>query len=116
MSSGDIPELKSTQDIDKYADFILTAISTAVDKAIPTSKSGCPESQPVSDKTLALIKERHRLTWQYSQAHDPLVKARVDQLQKEIKDNVRIESQASWEKSCNDISSETNQSDQKKQN
>ena len=30
LSSGDIPELKSTQDIDKYADFIVTAISTAV--------------------------------------------------------------------------------------
>ena len=47
LSSGDVPELKSTQDIDKYADFIVTAISTAVDKAIPTSKSGRPESQPV---------------------------------------------------------------------
>ena len=32
LSSGDISELKSTQDIDKYADFIVTAISTAVDK------------------------------------------------------------------------------------
>ena len=74
LSSGDIPELKSTQDIDKYADFIVTAISTAVDKAIPTSKSGRPESQPVSDETLALIKEKRRLRWQYSQAHDPLVK------------------------------------------
>ena len=37
LSSGGIPELKSTQDIDKYADFIVTAVSTAVDKAIPTS-------------------------------------------------------------------------------
>ena len=55
LSSGDISELKSTQDIDKYADFIVTAIRTAVDKAIPTSKSGGPESQPVSDETLALI-------------------------------------------------------------
>ena len=40
LSSGEIPELKSTQDIGKYADFIVTAISTAVDKAIPTSKAG----------------------------------------------------------------------------
>ena len=30
LSSGDIPELKSTKDIDKYLDFIVTAISTAV--------------------------------------------------------------------------------------
>ena len=30
LSSGDVPELKSTQDIDKYADFIITAISTAI--------------------------------------------------------------------------------------
>ena len=108
VSSGNIPELKSTQDIDKYADFIVTAISTAVDKAIPTSKSGCPESQPVSDETLALIKEKRRLRRLYSQAHDPLVKTRINQLQKEIKDNIRIESQASWQKFCNDISLETN--------
>ena len=106
LSSGDVPELKSTQDIDKYADFVITAISTVVDKAIPTSESGRPESQPISEETLALIKEKHRLRRQYSQAHDPLVKTRINQLQKEIKDNLRIESQASWEKFCNDISLE----------
>ena len=88
-------ELKSTQDIDKYADFIVTAISTAVDKAIPTSKSRRPESQPVSDESLALIKEKRRLRRQYSQAHGPLVKMCINQLQKETKDNLRIESQAS---------------------
>ena len=43
--------VKSTQDIDKYADFIITAVSTAVDKAIPTSKSGRPDSQPISEET-----------------------------------------------------------------
>ena len=32
-------------------------------------------------------------------------------MQKEIKDNLRIESQASWEKFCNDISLETNQTE-----
>ena len=84
LSSGDVPELKSTQDIDKYADFITTAISTAVDKTIPTSKSGRPKSQPISDETLALIKEKRRLRRQYSQAHDPLVKTHINQLQKEI--------------------------------
>ena len=81
LSSGDIPELKSTQDIDKYADFIITAISTVVDKAIPTSKSGRPESQHVFDETLALIKEKRRLRRQYSQAHDPLVKTRIKVVQ-----------------------------------
>ena len=108
LSSGDVPELKSTQDIDNYADFITTAISTAVDKAIPTSKSERLESQPISEETLALIKEKRKLRRQYSQAHDPLVKTRINQLQNEIKDNLRIESQASWEKFCNDISLETN--------
>ena len=88
VRSGDVPELKSTQDIDKYADFIFTAISTAVDKAIPTSKSRRPESQPVSEESLALIKEKVRLRQQYSQAYDPLVKTCMNQLQKEIKDNL----------------------------
>ena len=83
LSSGDVPELKSTQDIVKYADFIVTAISTAVDKAIPTSKSGRPDSQPVSEESLALIKEKRMLRRQYSQAHDPLVKVRFNQFQNE---------------------------------
>ena len=108
LSSGDVPELKSTQDIDKHADFIITAISTTVDKAIPTSKSGHPESQPISEETLVLIKEKRRLRRQYFQAHDPLVETCINQLQKEIKDNLRIESQASWEKFCNNISLDTN--------
>ena len=107
LSSGDVLELKSTQDIDKYADFIITAISTAVDKAIPTSKSRRPESQPVSEESLALIKEKHRLRRQYSKEHDPLVKTHINQLQRKFKDNLRIESQASWEKFCNNISLET---------
>ena len=104
LSSGDVLELKSTQDIDKYAYFIVTAISTPVDKAFPTSKSG----RPVLEESLALIREKRRLRWQYSQAHDPLVKMRINRLQKEIKDNSRIESHAILEKFCNDISLETN--------
>ena len=69
------------------------------------------ESQPISDETLALIKEKRKLRWQYSQAHDPLVKTRINELQKEIKDNLRIESQASSEKFRNDISLETNRTE-----
>ena len=56
LSSGNVPQLKSTQDVDKYADIIVAAISTAVDKAIPTSKSGRSENQPVSEESLALNK------------------------------------------------------------
>ena len=82
-------------DADTYADFIVTAISIAVHKAISTSKLGCSESQPVSEESLALIKEKRRLSPQYSHAHDPFVKTQINQLQKEIKDNLRIESQAS---------------------
>ena len=42
LGSADFFGLLSTSDLDKYADFILTAISTAVDKAIPKSKSVRP--------------------------------------------------------------------------
>ena len=38
----------STSDLDKYADFIVTAISTAVDKAIQKSKSKRSESNPIN--------------------------------------------------------------------
>ena len=55
-----------------------------------------------------LIKEKCRLRRQYSQVHEPLVKTRINQLQKEIKDKLRIESQPCWEKFCNDISLEPN--------
>ena len=40
LGSADFTGLTSTRDLDKYADFIVTAISTAVDKTIPKSKKG----------------------------------------------------------------------------
>ena len=55
---GDFSGHLSTSDLDKYADFIITAIHTAVDKTIPTSKSLRPKSNPISNETLALIKEK----------------------------------------------------------
>ena len=61
LGSADFSGLLSTSDLDKYADFIVTAISTAVDKAIPKSKSVRPQSNPISDQTIALIKEKCRL-------------------------------------------------------
>ena len=97
----------STSDLDRYADFIITALHTAVDKAIPKSKSVRPESNPISNETLALLKEKRRLRRQYSQMKDPAVKMRINQLQKQVKDDLRVESQASWEKFCNSISLET---------
>ena len=97
----------SISDLDRYADFIITALHTAVDKAIPKSKSVRPESNPISNETLALIKEKRKLRRQYSQRKDPAVKRRINQLQKQVKDDLRIESQASWERFCNSISLET---------
>ena len=64
--------LASTSDLNKYADFIVSAISTAVDKAIPKSKSVRIESNPISEETLALVKEKRRLRRQYSQIKDPV--------------------------------------------
>ena len=60
FGSADFSGLMSTSDLDKYADFIITAISTAVHKAIPTSKSVRPESTPISDETRVLIKEKRK--------------------------------------------------------
>ena len=82
LGSADFSGLLSTSDLDKYAHFIVTAISTAVDKAIPKSKSVRPESNPISDETLAQIKEKRRLRRQYSQKKDPAIKTRINQLQK----------------------------------
>ena len=61
LGSVDFSGLTSTSDIDKYTKFIVTAISTAVDKAIPKSKSEHSEINPISDETVKLIKEKHRL-------------------------------------------------------
>ena len=43
-----------------------------------------------------LIKEKRRLRRQYCQNKDPAVKTRISQLQKQIKDDIRVETQASW--------------------
>ena len=81
LDSEDFSGLTSTSDLDKYADFIVSAISTAVDKAISKSKSVRSESKPISNETLALIKEERRLRRQYSQIKDSAVKTRISQLQ-----------------------------------
>ena len=51
IRSVDFPGHLSTSDLDKYADFIMTAMHTAVGKAIPTSKSVQPESNTISNET-----------------------------------------------------------------
>ena len=107
LGYADFSGLLSTSDLDKYADFIVTAISTAVDKAIPKSKSVRPESNPISDETLALIKEKRSLRRQYSQKKDPAIKRRINQLQKQVKEELKVESLVSWEKFCNTISLKT---------
>ena len=56
QGSADFSGLLSTNDFDKYADFIVTAVSTAIDKAILKSKSMQSESNPISDEILVLIK------------------------------------------------------------
>ena len=110
LGSADFFALTSTSDLGKYADFIVSAISTAVDKAIPKSKSVRSESNPISDETIALIKEKRRLRRQYSQNKDPPVKRPINQLQKQVEEELRVETQASWEKLCNSVSLETDPS------
>ena len=107
LGSTDFSGHLSISDLDRYADFIITALHTVVDKAIPKSKSVRPESNAISNETLTLIKEKRKLRRQYSQRKDPAVKTRINQLQKQVKDDLMIESQASWEKFCNSISLET---------
>ena len=107
LGSEDFSGHLTTSDLDKYADFIITALHTAVDKAIPKTKSERPESNPISNETLVLIKEKRKLRRQYSQMKVPAVKTRINQFQKQVKDDLRVESQASWEKFCNSISLET---------
>ena len=61
LGSEDFSGHLSTSDLDRHADFIITALHTAVDKAILKSKSMRPESNPISNEILALIKEKHKL-------------------------------------------------------
>ena len=90
LGSEDFSGLTFTSDLDKYADFIITAISTVVDRAIPKSKSMRTESNPISDETSASIKEKRRLGRQYSQIKDPAVNIRINQLQKQVKEDLRV--------------------------
>ena len=107
LGSEDFSGLTSTSDLDKHADFIISVISTAVDRAIPKSKSVRSESNAISNETLVLIKEKRRLRRQYSQNKDLAVKTGINQLQKQVKEDLRVKTQANWEKFCNHISLET---------
>ena len=56
------------------------------------------ESGSISDETIALIKEKRRLRRQYFQNKDSAVKTHINQLQKKVKEELTVETQASWEK------------------
>ena len=66
------------------------------------------ESNPISEENIALIKEKCRLRRHYSQNKDPAVETRINQLQKQVKEELKIESLDSWEKFCSSVSLETN--------
>ena len=51
-----------------------------------------PESNLISDEAFALINEKRRLRRQYSQNKDPAVKTRINQLQKQVKEELKVES------------------------
>ena len=89
LGSANFSALLSTSDLDNYADFIVTAISTAVDKATPKAKSMQPESNPISDETIALIKEKRRLRIHYSQNKDPAVKRALISCRNTLRKNLR---------------------------
>ena len=96
LGSADFSGLLSTSDLDKYANFIVTAISTAVDKAVPKAKSVRSESNPISDETIVLIKEKRRLRRHYSQNKDPAVKTWIDQLQKQVKEELKVDRESCY--------------------
>ena len=111
LGSKDFSGLTSTSDLEKYADFIVSAISTAVHRAIPKSKSVRSEGNTISDDILALIREKRILRRQYSQIKDLAAKTRINQLQKQVKEELRVKTQASWETFCNSISLESDPSE-----
>ena len=63
---ADFSGLTSTSDLDNLHQLIVTAISTAVGKAIPKSKSELSQSTSISDEAVAIIKEKRGLRRQYS--------------------------------------------------
>ena len=52
--------------------------------------------------------EKRRLRRQYSQKKDPAIKTGINQFQKQVKEELKVESHVSWEKFCNSISLENN--------
>ena len=70
-----------------------------------------PESNPISNQTLALIKQKRGVRRQYFQKKDPAVKTRINQLQKQVKEELKVESPVRWGKFCNSISLENNPSE-----
>ena len=50
LGSADFSGLTSTSALDKYTDFIVSAVSNAVDKTIPKFKGVLSESNPISDE------------------------------------------------------------------
>ena len=53
--------------LEKYAEFLITAINTVVKNAILKSRREHSKNNSISDETVALIKKKYRPRRQYSQ-------------------------------------------------
>ena len=85
LGSEDISGLTSTSDLDKYSDLSYLQLALQSIEPFRNPKACGLRVTPISDKTLAPIKEKRRLRRQYSQNIDPAVKTRINQLQKQVK-------------------------------
>ena len=69
------------------------------------------ESNPISAETIVLITQKRRLRRQYPQNKDPAVKTSINQLQKQVEEEIWVETQTRWEKFCNSVNLETDPSE-----
>ena len=98
----------STQDeLEELAVTLCDKLMKAVDISTHKTYSCSDPRSPISQVSLDLIKEKHRLRRLYNNTQDPNNKSTINKLQKEIRTKTNQESTISWEKFCNSISLES---------
>ena len=93
-------------DLEELAVTLCDKLMKAVDTSTPKTCSRNDPKFPISQATLDLLKEKHKLRRLYNNTQDPNTRSTINKLQKEIRTKINQESTISWEKFCNSISLE----------
>ena len=108
MNTIQINHKSSQQDIDKYITKLTTTIQDNIKHNVKTIQIQ-PDRIGLPQHTLKLIKEKQNIRKLYQRTRQRIYKTQYNQLNKQIKLQIKAQKRNNWQKKCNDLELTDNQ-------